>query len=123
MSPRSEEFAEQARKRLAALATIDPAAHPEAAVSLAYYAMLYAARAALSERDRYARTHKGTWQLTRELLVAGGELDEELVAAAQRLQATREAGDYQAVTPTTDQARRAVGLARDFVAAVERRFG
>ncbi|MBW8060794.1 MAG: HEPN domain-containing protein, partial [Solirubrobacterales bacterium] len=30
------------------------------AVSIAYYAMLYAARAALSEDDEHARTHGGT---------------------------------------------------------------
>src|SRR3954451_16725309 len=40
--------------------------HAATAVSTAYYAMLYAARAALSERDRHARSHAGTWGLFRE---------------------------------------------------------
>ncbi|MGH2963249.1 MAG: HEPN domain-containing protein [Solirubrobacterales bacterium] len=61
MSPRSAEFLAEARKRLrtarAALGVRDPAG----AVSAAYYAMLYAVRAALSEEDRYAKTHAGTW--------------------------------------------------------------
>ena len=34
-----------------------------AAVSDAYHAILYAARAALSEQDKNARTHRGTWSL------------------------------------------------------------
>jgi hypothetical protein len=37
--------------------------------STAYYAMLYAARAALREERRVARKHGGTWQLMRELFV------------------------------------------------------
>ena len=43
MSPRSAEFLEAARRRLsAAVAALDD--DPSAALSLAYYAMLYAAR-------------------------------------------------------------------------------
>jgi uncharacterized protein (UPF0332 family) len=59
VSARSAEFLDEARKRLrtarAALGVDDPAG----AVSAAYYAMLYAVRAALSEEDRYAKTHAG----------------------------------------------------------------
>jgi uncharacterized protein (UPF0332 family) len=71
---------------------------PSAAVSLAYYAMLYAARAALSERDLSARTHAGTWHELRREFVDTGELDEELVARAQRTQPEREQADYDAWT-------------------------
>ena len=59
MSPRSQEFIEQARDRAAAAAELLAGAHLEAAVSAAYYSMLYAARAALSERDEHARTIAG----------------------------------------------------------------
>jgi uncharacterized protein (UPF0332 family) len=49
MSPRSAEFLEAARRRLsAAVAALDD--DPSAALSLAYYAILYAARAALRTR-------------------------------------------------------------------------
>ena len=34
---------------------------PSRVVSEAYYAMLYAARAALSEEDDYPKTHRGVW--------------------------------------------------------------
>jgi uncharacterized protein (UPF0332 family) len=49
VSPRSDELLDAAARRLKAAAA---AAHedPSGAISLAYYAMLYAARAALSER-------------------------------------------------------------------------
>ena len=48
MSPRSVEFMDQARDRAATAREILASGHLEAAVSAAYYAMLYAARAALS---------------------------------------------------------------------------
>ncbi len=58
MSPRSEEFLVAARRRLEIAAAALPR-EPAIAVSLAYYAMLYAARALLSEQDAYAKTHPG----------------------------------------------------------------
>ena len=51
MSPHSQEFIEQARDRATAATELLATSHLEAAVSAAYYSMLYAARAALSERD------------------------------------------------------------------------
>jgi predicted nucleotidyltransferase len=83
MSPRSKEFMDGARERLAAARTNLDANLPYVAVGLAYYAMLYAARAALSEEDRYAKTHSGTWTLFRELFVQTGGVD-PAVAAPQR---------------------------------------
>jgi len=61
MSPRSAEFMSQARDRLAIAREVFTSGHREGSVSAAYYAMLYAARAALSEDDDHARTHRGTW--------------------------------------------------------------
>lgn len=54
---------DQARDRVAAAPELFAAGHLEAAVSAAYYAMLYAARAALSEHEEYARRHGGTWSI------------------------------------------------------------
>jgi hypothetical protein len=56
MSPRSEEFMQQARDRVADAQAIIGTAHPAVVVSAAYYGMLYAARAALSERGEFAKT-------------------------------------------------------------------
>lgn len=47
---------DQARERAVAAQELLAAGHLEPAVSVAYYAMLNAARAALSEDDTYART-------------------------------------------------------------------
>lgn len=123
MSPRSEEYLESARARLAMLDDASPADHPVGAIGLAYYAMLNAARAALSERDRNARTHRGTWHLLHEEFVATGQLDEALVNEAQRVQSTREAADYDAEQISPEDAEAAVAHARRFVAAIEDLIG
>jgi uncharacterized protein (UPF0332 family) len=118
VSPRSAEFLDAARRRLAlARGGIDT--DPAAALSLAYYAMLYAARAALSERDTYAKTHAGTWHEFRRVFVETGLLDADLVAEAQKVQPEREQADYEAWLAPEDEAARVIELARTFLAAVE----
>lgn len=84
--------------------------------------MLYAARAALSERDRSARSHSGTWAAFREEFVVTGEFDEDLARDAQRTQARREASDYAAESFELSEARRIVTSAERFVAAIDRRL-
>jgi uncharacterized protein (UPF0332 family) len=108
-----------AKDRLALARTAIETGHPEGAVSAAYYAMLYAARAALSEDDRYAKTHSGTWMLFRERFVAGGRFDAALEKAASSTQRQREAADYDAVLISSESAEEIVGLAGRFVSAVE----
>jgi uncharacterized protein (UPF0332 family) len=119
MSPRSMEFMDQARDRAALARVALASGHLEGAVSAAYYAMLYAARAALSERDEYARTHSGTWHLFHERYVTTGVFDQHLHALAQEAQRTRERGDYEAITPDRGEAERIVAGAADYIAAVE----
>lgn len=119
MSPRSEEFIEQARDRVAAAFELFGADHMEAAVSAAYYAMLYAARAALSEDDEHARTHRGTWNLFRERYVVTDAFDDALYRLSQHAQTAREGADYEAATPSREDARRYVDGAAEFLAAVE----
>lgn len=118
MSPRSAEFLDAARRRLAAARTVlgdDPAS----ALSVAYYSMLYAARAALSERDIYAKTHTGTWHELRRAFVEPGCLDAQLVSRAQRVQLEREQSDYEAWAAPEHEARRVIALADEFLAAIE----
>lgn len=123
MSPRSEEFIEQARDRLAAAREALDANHRGVAVSVAYYSMLYAARATLSEDDENARTHRGMWNLFRIKYVTTDAFDAALFTLAQHAQVAREGGDYQAVTPSEEEARRYVDGAADFLAAVEQMEG
>lgn len=118
MSPRSEEFMAMALDALgAARATLD-AGHPSRSVSEAYFAMLYAARAALSEEELNAKTHRGTWQLFREAFVEAGRFDRALAADAQRTQRVREGTDYDAVMVPLEEAQAVIELADRFVAAV-----
>jgi uncharacterized protein (UPF0332 family) len=119
VSPRSTEFMDQARDRAATAREILTSGHLEAAVSTAYYAMLYAARAALSERDEYARTHRGTWHLFHDRYVTTGAFDQHLHTLAHDAQRTRERGDYEAITPDRGEAERIVAGAADYIAAVE----
>jgi uncharacterized protein (UPF0332 family) len=81
--------------------------------------MLYGARAALSERDRHAKTHRGTWNALRQTLVADGSLPPELVAEAERLAELRESADYDALVVGRDHAERAVDAAERFLAALD----
>jgi uncharacterized protein (UPF0332 family) len=81
--------------------------------------MLYGARAALSERDRYAKTHRGTWNLLRQKVVAEGSFPVELVSEAVRLAELREAADYDALVVENGQAERAVDSAERFRAALD----
>lgn len=119
MSPRSEEFMQQARDRLADAEAILGTAHPAVTVSAAYYGMLYAARAALSERGEFAKTHSGTWTLFSQVFVAPGEFDQSLSAMARRVKDAREEGDYEAAPPSAAEAAEFVKGAADFIAAVE----
>jgi uncharacterized protein (UPF0332 family) len=113
----------EARQRLAAARTTLAADLPNAAVSSAYYAMLYAARAALSEEDRFAKTHRGTWDLFREAFVEPGRFDRELALEARRAQRPREAADYDAQVIPREQAEEIVLLAERFVTAIDVMFG
>ena len=119
MSPRSEEFIEQARDRLAAAQEALAAGHLGVAVSVAYYSMLYAVRATLSEDDENARSHRGTWNLFRIKYVTTDAFDPALFTKAQHAQVAREAGDYQAVNPSAAEAEEYVSAAEKFLGAVE----
>jgi uncharacterized protein (UPF0332 family) len=118
MSPRSNELLEAARRRLAAAAVVVEQ-DPSAALSAAYYSMLYAARAALSERDVAAKTHRGIWHELRRVFVETGELDADLASAVQKVQPEREQADYDAWFVPAEDAGKAIELARRFLAAVE----
>lgn len=120
MSPRSEDFIESGRTRLLGARHALAAGDLDLAVSAAYYAMLYAARAALSEHDEHARRHGGTWNLFFQRFVTTGAFDQGLHNLAQRAQKSREGADYEAITPDPAEAQSYVEGAAEFIAAVER---
>jgi uncharacterized protein (UPF0332 family) len=89
-------------------------------VSDAYYAILYAARAALSERDRNSKAHRGTWAVFNEEFVASGDVDVDLAREARATQEPREGVDYAAARVSRDEAQRIAEVADRFVADIER---
>lgn len=118
MSPRSDELLQAAKRRLAA-ASVVVEEDPSTALSAAYYAMLYAAKAALSEHDISAKTHRGIWHELRRALVDTGELDADLAASVQKIQPEREQADYDAWLAPDEDARNAIDLAQRFLVAIE----
>jgi uncharacterized protein (UPF0332 family) len=123
MSPRSDELLHFAHERLAAARDLLATGHPETAVSTAYYAGLYAARAALSELDLNARSHRGLWQMVRERVVAEGLLERAVVEPLQNAQTLREAVDYDARQIGADEAQELLDAAQRLVTAVDEAFG
>ena len=109
---------EAARRRLAA-AEVTLEQDPSTALSAAYYAMLYGARAALSERDISAKTHRGTWHEFRSAFVESGAIDAALAAEVQKLQPEREQADYDAWSAPITEAQRAIELGHRFLSAIE----
>ena len=118
MSPRSADLLAEADRKLEDARRALEAGIVASVVGIAYYACLYAARAALSEAGRYAKTHAGTWTLFSEQFVRTGRFDGDLAAEARRLQRLREGADYEAVAVAPEEARAAVDAAERFVAAV-----
>jgi uncharacterized protein (UPF0332 family) len=107
-----------ARRRLAAAEAVADE-DSSTALSAAYYAMLYCARAALSERGVYAKTHRGAWHEFRSAFVITGEIDAGLVANVQKIQPEREQADYDAWLAPSEDTKHAIELAREFLTAVE----
>lgn len=95
MKPRSGEYLKAARTRLDSARSLAKS-DPSTSLSAAYYAALYSARAALSEHDVQARSHRGAWHEFRLRFVIDGPIDAELATEMQRLQAEREQADYDA---------------------------
>lgn len=109
----------EARERLRLAAIALAAGSPGGAVSLAYYSMLYAARAALSEEDLYAKTHSGTWYLFGQTFVETGRYDRALFDAAYDVLPLRLGADYDARQIGQDESEAVVELAKRFLASIE----
>lgn len=119
VSARTSEYMEEARRWLRAAQLTLREGEVVAVPHAAYYAALNASRAALSQENRFARTHRGNWHLFRELFALGGRVDAGLASRAEALQELRIDADYNAKPPTADQAREAVEIAEQLIAAIE----
>lgn len=119
MSPRSEEFMDRSRARLRGARSNLGTGEFELALGAAYYACLYAARAALSERDAHAKTHSGTWGRFGDEFVSAGGFDPDLARAARKLADLREKSDYDARLISPEEASDGVEVAARFLDAVD----
>ncbi len=91
------------------------------AVSRAYYAMLYAARAALASRGISAKTHGGTLHRFGETFVVPGRVPEDLARIFGKAMFLRQRADYAAtVRPGRDDAETVLRDAERFVEAVRK---
>jgi uncharacterized protein (UPF0332 family) len=115
---RSKKYLDAAHRRLASARRLE-SDDPATCLSTAYYAALYAARAALSEQeDVQARSHRGAWHEFRQRFVVHGPIAAALATDLQRLQAEREHADYDAAEIAPDDAHAAPDAVERFVAAV-----
>ncbi|MDX6651873.1 MAG: hypothetical protein QOJ38_654 [Solirubrobacterales bacterium] len=119
MSPRSQEYFDMARSRLRTARMVFEDDDYPVTISLAYYSMLYAARAALSEEDLFAKTHTGVWNVLRTALVEAGRFPAELQEAGQGAQQLRWDADYAARDFSREQAEALLRSAERFLEAVE----
>lgn len=122
MKPRSEEYLVEADRFLTAARVLFEAKLPENSAAEAYQAMFSAAHAALSEFDREARTHRGTWSLFDELFVRHDAFEPRLRDAARNAEELRYDSDYRLGGASEDDAKRVLADAKEFVAAVRAMF-
>ncbi len=95
-----------------------------AAVSRAYYAMFYAARAALLAEGLATKTHSGLVHVFGQTFVQGGRVSAEAGKALREAFRARQLADYaEEEVFGREDAARYVEQARRFVAEVERLLG
>jgi uncharacterized protein (UPF0332 family) len=122
LKPRSEEYLSEADRFLKAARVLLEAGISQNSAAEAYQAMWSAACAALSELDREARTHRGTWSLFDELFVKRDLFDGDLFRAARTAEELRYDSDYRLGGATADEAKRVLAQAEEFVAGVREIF-
>ena len=88
------------------------------AVSRAYYAMFYAASAALLTQNVRRARHSGVIASFGQYLIKTGKLDPELQKSLQGAFEDRSEADYAGLFPSRDEVEHRIEEASDFVEAV-----
>ena len=96
------------------------AGDPNAAVSASYYAMLYAARAALNEAGKAPKSHSGVQHQLHKTYVQDGPLDAHYHSLLSQAEDDRLDADYE-LSPsfTAEKAEQWIARAEDFVETIE----
>jgi uncharacterized protein (UPF0332 family) len=91
------------------------------AVSRAYYAMFYAARALLSEKNIYPKTHRGLISQFGLQIVKGGKFKKEIFDLFARAQEDREEADYGLLSEIgEEEAKKIIEGAEEFLKECEK---
>lgn len=123
MSSGAQDQLRTARRKLNAARTLLAGNLPEDAAAEAYFAILGAARAALAARDRFAKTHHGTWVLFADFFVKTGLVDKSHYDAAQRAMELRTAADYWDGGASVEEAQATISDAESFIDVIAETAG
>jgi uncharacterized protein (UPF0332 family) len=120
-------YGDKAARTLAAARLLLDSGDTEGACNRAYYAMYYAAQAALlaaglAEPENGYKTHQGLIGEFGKHLVLGGKLDQCLGRSINKVQHLRQLADYTGDPLPLEDATSAVTQAEVFVAAIRTRF-
>jgi uncharacterized protein (UPF0332 family) len=122
--PEAEGLLREGRQALRAAEVLHRSGLYGDAVTRAYYAMLYAARALLATRGVHPRTHGGVLQALGLHYVKPGLLARDLAKAFGLALESRQRADYGSLIDFSQaQAEEILGSARAFVERVERLMG
>jgi uncharacterized protein (UPF0332 family) len=110
-----DELIEKARRSLAAAERLLADGDADFAISRAYYAMFYAARALLLTKDIRRSKHSGVIAAFNEHFIRNGAVRHELFISLRDAFDDRSEGDYGLVTISMEQGRASVQAAREFV--------
>jgi uncharacterized protein (UPF0332 family) len=116
-------YSRKAERALSAAALLLGSGDTEGACNRAYYAMYYAAQAALlaagiAEPENGYKSHQGLIGAFGKHLVLGGQIDPALGRSFNKVQRLRQLADYVGDPPSLEDATLAVAEAKTFVAAM-----
>jgi uncharacterized protein (UPF0332 family) len=120
-------YRQKAERTLKAAQLLLASGDTEGACNRAYYAMYYAAQAALraagiAEPEDGYRTHQGLIAAFGKHLILGDHLDQSLGRSINKVQRLRQLADYVGDPPSLEDAAQAVADSKSFVAAIDSRF-
>jgi len=120
-SARIEGYVAKADESLAAAGELLKNGHPDFAASRAYYAVFYAASAALLQKGLTFRTHRGLIGAVHQHLVKTGQLPTKAGETINSLFEDRQLSDYEPLPSRMPQmeAEKALELAQHFVSEIK----
>jgi uncharacterized protein (UPF0332 family) len=116
-------YSQKAERTLSAALLLLGSGDTEGACNRAYYAMYYAAQAALlaagiAEPENGYKSHQGLIGAFGKHLILGGQIDQALGRSINKVQRLRQLADYVGDPPSLEDATLAVAEAKTFVAAI-----